>query len=394
MPGRYERIFFGSALCRDKWRERADYRQRTISLALSGLGEIYRPPGTKGKQRERTTATIPQTHQSAPFQPVLPAEAGVWPSVSAEMFYGLAGDIVRVIEPHSEADPVALLVQILAAFGNAIGRSAHFMAEADQHFGNLFVVMVGISSKGRKGTSWGHVRRLFALADPQWEGFCIQSGLSSGEGLIWHVRDAIEKLVKNKTTGELEPEVVDPGVTDKRLLVMEIGIRFCPARGVPGRQHPVGDPARCLGPGPPANHDQEQRRQSDRRPRVPDRPCHRRRAAARTVYHRGRQRLRQPLPVGVHPPLQRTARRRQLAGGETCTRWPARLSAAIEFGRQTGRVARDENARALWRAVYHDLSEGGPGLSGAVTSRGEAQTMRLALLYALLDCQRTYGANI
>jgi hypothetical protein len=40
-------------------------------------------------------------------------------------YYGLAGDIVRRIEPHTEADPVALLVQILVVFGNVIGRSAH-----------------------------------------------------------------------------------------------------------------------------------------------------------------------------------------------------------------------------------------------------------------------------
>ena len=149
------------------------------------------------------------------------------------MFHGLAGDIVRLIEPQTEADPVALLVQLLAAFGSAIGRSAHFKAEADQHFGNLFVVMVGISSKGRKGTSWGHIDRLFLLADRQWQGFCVQKGLSSGEGLIWHVRDAVEKPVKNKTTGEVELETVDPGITDKRLLVLESEYALGPARGFP-----------------------------------------------------------------------------------------------------------------------------------------------------------------
>jgi hypothetical protein len=38
--------------------------------------------------------------------------------------------------------------------------------------------------------------------------------------------------------------------------------------------------------------------------------------------------------------------------------------------------------------VYPELSEGRPGLLGAVVSRAEAQTMRLAMLYALLDCSR------
>ena len=99
------------------------------------------------------------------------------------MFHGLAGDIVRLIAPHTEADPVALLVQLLAAFGSALGRTAYFTAEADRHFANLFIVLVGVSSKGRKGTSWGHIRRLMQLAEPNWEMNCLQSGLSSGEGL-------------------------------------------------------------------------------------------------------------------------------------------------------------------------------------------------------------------
>jgi hypothetical protein len=68
-------------------------------------------------------------------------------------FYGLAGDMTRAIEPHTEADPVALLIQALAIFGNIIGRSAHFVAEASCHYSNLFVVLVGRTAKGRKGSS-------------------------------------------------------------------------------------------------------------------------------------------------------------------------------------------------------------------------------------------------
>ena len=36
-------------------------------------------------------------------------------------FHGLAGEIVKAIEPHSEADSVALLINLLTAFGNVIG---------------------------------------------------------------------------------------------------------------------------------------------------------------------------------------------------------------------------------------------------------------------------------
>jgi hypothetical protein len=68
---------------------------------------------------------------------------------------------------------------------------------------------------------------------------------------------------------------------------------------------------------------------------------------------------------------------------------------AVEFAQTVGEVRRDEVARTYWRAVYHDLSQGKPGLVGAVTSRAEAQVMRLAMVYALLDCSaEVRGAHL
>jgi hypothetical protein len=42
-------------------------------------------------------------------------------------------------------------------------------------------------------------------------------------------------------------------------------------------------------------------------------------------------------------------------------------------------------AAQRWERVYGELSKEQPGLLGAVTARAEAQTVRLALLYALAD---------
>jgi hypothetical protein len=53
-------------------------------------------------------------------------------------------------------------------------------------------------------------------------------------------------------------------------------------------------------------------------------------------------------------------------------------------GRGDTRIHFDDAARRLWRVRYSKLSEGKPGLLGAVTSRAEAQVVRLALLYAVL----------
>jgi hypothetical protein len=135
-----------------------------------------------------------------------------WPApLASQAFHGIAGEIIRTIEPHTEADPAALLIQFLAGFGNLIGRGTYTTVEADRHGCNLFVALVGMSAKGRKGTALGHVRRILEQVDATWAAERIQSGLSSGEGLIWGVRDPILK----------KEVLVDPGVLDKRLLIVE-----------------------------------------------------------------------------------------------------------------------------------------------------------------------------
>ncbi len=139
------------------------------------------------------------------------------PILSDETLYGLPGDIVEAIEPHTEADRVAVLVNLLCAFGNAIGRGAYKRIGADVHHLRIYAALVGQTSKARKGTSWGYVRELMREADHLWAADHVQNGLSSGEGLIHAVRDPI--LKDNKKTGE--SETVDEGVTDKRLLVVE-----------------------------------------------------------------------------------------------------------------------------------------------------------------------------
>lgn len=62
-----------------------------------------------------------------------------------------------------------------------------------------------------------------------------------------------------------------------------------------------------------------------------------------------------------------------------------RLKEVVKFGREADRVNFDKEARALWHQVYGKLSEGKPGLLGAMIARAEAQVLRLAVVYALLD---------
>ena len=82
-----------------------------------------------------------------------------WPDpLAEEAYYGLAGEIVKAIEPHSEADPAALLMQLLVGCGNIIGRKPFFVTEETLQYMSLYVVLVGQTAKARKGTSWGRTR--------------------------------------------------------------------------------------------------------------------------------------------------------------------------------------------------------------------------------------------
>jgi len=113
---------------------------------------------------------------------VLPAPAG-WPAPPGPAAYhGLLGEIVRRLEPETEADPVAILAQLLVAFGAAVGRGAYFQVEATRHYPHEFLLLVGESSRARKGTAWDHVRRLISDADPTITQR-ILTGLSSGDYL-------------------------------------------------------------------------------------------------------------------------------------------------------------------------------------------------------------------
>ena len=137
-----------------------------------------------------------------------------WPAQpNYEAFRGLAGEFVSMIEPHSESDPVALLSQLLVGFGNIIGRRTYFQVEADKHFTNLFATLVGPTSKARKSSALSHIKWLLQKADANWASNCVLSGLASGEGLIWAVRDP--------TVSKDGEKLLDTGTEYKRILVVE-----------------------------------------------------------------------------------------------------------------------------------------------------------------------------
>jgi len=316
-------------------------------------------------------------------QVALPAALAVaapppgWPAPPGpDAYAGVLGDIVACLAPHTEADPVAILAQALVAAGAVIGRGAHFAVEASLHHPNEYVLLVGESAKARKGSSWDHVARLMNSIDA---GFAARTstGLSSGEGLIWALRD---------------PAGADPGASDPRLLVVEpefASVLKMTARDV-NTLSPVlrsawdGRPLALLTRTAPA------------RAAAAHLAVIGHITAAELAHHVAgieaangllnrflliacrRARL---LPEGGHPdPLAATA-------------LPAALAANLDTARRAGRLRFNPTARQLWWDTYPTLTEAAAGPAGALVARGEAHTVRLALLYALSDGARHITAR-
>ncbi len=133
-------------------------------------------------------------------------------NIADEAYIGPLGQIVNKISPHTESSKEALLLQLIAVLGNLYGNECYYQVESTKLYPNIFCVIVGKSSWARKGTSWNHIERLIklsgprALADEHWQEFGLRSGLSSGEGLLFHLRDKSEEDKEN---------------SDKRITIIE-----------------------------------------------------------------------------------------------------------------------------------------------------------------------------
>ena len=302
-----------------------------------------------------------------------------WPMMAPAAFHGLPGEVVARILPDTESDPAALLLQYLVSFGNAVGRLPYYLIERDRHFANLFTVLVGQTSKSRKGTSAGRIRALFYIADPDWARERILGGMSSGEGVISAVRDPVYAIRKGVE------ELVDAGVNDKRLLLDER--EFFGALAVLKREGSIlsriiRDAWDCC------------ERLATLTKHSPTRATQ---PFISIVGHITADELRQTLDHTsmangyANRFLFACVRRSKLLphGGklseEVTGRLGARTLEALTVARGVEQVTMTDAANQHWNDVYLKLSEGPPGLLGAITDRAEAQTTRLALVYALLD---------
>jgi len=299
------------------------------------------------------------------------AGAVSWPALPKAAQHGVAGELSEIGSAGTEADPAGVLVTALSWSSALIGaKPVQYVGDAD-HYARLFCVLVGASSKARKGTTEGPVRRVMRQAeilDPiSDEGMrVISGGLSSAEGLINAVRD-------------------DEGSGDQRLLCIESEFGRV-LRNMQRQGNTLGDLIKQAWDG------------GELRTLTKDNPLTASNPHICIVGHITQDELSTLLTHGdiygglgnrflwccirrngkfPHPRRMSQDTVADLAGS---------FRKAFEHARTLEVVGwADESVKRQWAEVYDELSEGEHGVLGAMTGRSEAQVLRLAMVYALLD---------
>jgi hypothetical protein len=297
--------------------------------------------------------------------------------MAEEAFYGLAGDIVGIIYPNSEASREALLVQLLIGLGNQIGRNAYRL-QSGAHYLNEFGVLVGKTALGRKGTSWNPISNLLEHCDPQWASTRVINGIQSGEAIVHCVRDA--------TPGkEEDDEPIDLGVSDKRTLFLEEefarlltvasrnGNSISPIlrdawdakrylRSVAKGSHNCATEAHIslIGHITPAElvkclSDTDQKNGFGNR----------------IIWIATRRSKKIPIPKWIH-----------------WDHYPsilANIKKCMEAFHQPRQLELSRDGIAAWNEFYNTIPDFGDGIADALTARPEAHVLRLSMIYAALD---------
>jgi phage/plasmid primase-like uncharacterized protein len=343
---------------------------------------------TEGLEAVKRIIEATQPSQVETLDDLLDFEILEKPHLDITKFSGITKAFVELATRNSEADPAAVLFTFLARFGVEVGRNPFLRVGDSVHRGQLAVVIVGESAKSRKGTSGKPVSRLFSFnslnSSVEYKFSRTSPGpFSSGEGIIYAVRDPIQGW--DKKHGKYE--IIDPGVEDKRLFVLDEEFA-----GVLANTHREGNTLSMV---IRSAWDNGRFDPLTKNSKISAKDTH-----VGWVSHITNYELQAKLPEceGFNGFANRIlwiySQRRKLV--PLPEPMPAQELADIQYSllsilnncheHERG-IAFTEQAREAWIDEYYQRlsSQNEHGLLGVVLNRGEAQVRRLALLFTLLD---------
>ena len=290
-----------------------------------------------------------------------------WPVLDDAALHGLTGEVVKMLLPHTEADPAALVVDFLAGFGAMAGLPTgpwpHTTADAAAHPARLNVLVVGETSRARKSSAFNQIRSLFHVVDPQFIHERVHSGFGSGEAIIDDVAESSDKrmwlvehefsrvLVAADREGSIISHVIRQAWDGDRLQVRT------------RKKKVVADDAHVSVTGHITL--------DELRSNVRDRDATSGFLNRFLIVCAQRSKL---LPSGGnvdHEELRRMARK---------------IKRALKKTEGIEKLVRSDQAEAFWRRLYKRMANDNPGgLLDGVVARSEAQVLRLSVAYALID---------
>lgn len=295
-----------------------------------------------------------------------------WPApLAPAAYHGLLGDIVGAVEEHTEADPAGILASALVMVGVTCGPEHSFYQGARQR-ARLYVVLVGETGVGRKGTGTGVADDVLRAAGDPLAGLRA-SGIASGEAVV-------ALFAERKAAAEREGNPL----YDPRLLIEESEFSQLLAK---------------------LNREGSTLSQALRN------------GWDDAILGNFRSRVQQSIEqhhMGLIGHITEADLVRHLTSTETANGFanrilfiavrrprilpfpepPAalaqpflnRLYRAIEAGRESRSLTWDASGRDRWEAFYTaEAQRLRVGLLGAVTGRHEVQALRVAMVYAIVD---------
>ena len=375
---------------------------KTIESGLTaGMQEPRQAPGESDWNRDagqtagKSNNSYNSYNSSDELENWTPTEKE-WPTLHHAAMPGIIRDFVDVATENSEADPAAVLATFLVRLGVEAGSPdvacrPHVYVGETRHEPRLFAIVTGKSSKARKGTSAQPVQRLFTvkgtMGAPSMGGISF-GPLSTGEGIIYAVRDAIQEWKEKEQIFV----VTDPGITDKRLYVQEEELAAALSASKregntlsatlralwdSGTRSPMTKTSktRCteahVGILAHITLDELALTLSD---------CDKLNGYANRflwVLARRAKRVSRPtrIPESIFSPIQSTVWQR------------------LNYAHKMGEMTLSGEFWDVFDSEYDRLSADRSGMAGAITARAEAQVVRLSMVYAIAAGTRTVSAE-
>jgi uncharacterized protein DUF3987 len=297
--------------------------------------------------------------------------ASTLPRINDAAWHGPIGEAVQMLAPCTEADSVAVLAISLALVGTIIGDGPHVRLGGVNHPARVWPLVVGSTGGGRKGTAQATATYFvssFNSFTREWLAARTRTGLSTGEGLIAALTPPTDPEDDRPKDGRLiayEPEF------GRVLAVMR---RDGATLGTVLRSLWETDRAAVLTRGQPLTvvgaHLVVPAHISPRELRLKLAEADLAGGTLNRFLPLLAERS-QLLPIEPELP-DLTAINEPL--GDRLRNLPSQL------------MRRSPDADQLWTVAYQAMAhDEGDGLLGAVLARGPAQTMRLAMIYALAD---------